>query len=92
MAGKANASERRSSPRIEKHERAEVWIEHPAPVGFPIQVMNISEGGVRFIASERLWPGEEGIFVHSRGEHRIRILDSKPLFDGYATRAKFIDS
>ena len=83
--------DRRQSVRVHRHQRAAVRLNNEEATLVKVQIMNISEGGVRFVSSVPFQPGEEILLVLNDEEHMTTILDCTDLFEGFAVRAEFQD-
>lgn len=81
--------ERRKSVRVRMHQHAEIFVGAKGERQ-PVQIMNISDGGVRFVVNEALPPGQKFVIVLGEDERECKSLHCKELFKGFAIRAEFI--
>lgn len=84
-------SERRKSNRKYTHGHADVVFVNGEESSLSVQVMNISEGGVRIVTSDNMEGGETFIIQLEGGERKCRVMDSKKLFKGYAIRSEYVN-
>ncbi len=83
--------ERRQSNRVHRHEHAEARLVQDDEAQFKtIQIMNISEGGARFISSQPFDVGEICVLRISGEERQAKVHHCKQLFKGYAIRTEFV--
>jgi hypothetical protein len=92
MKAKNPKSERRHSERIVTHKHAEVRKLVGSQKKLPVQVMNISDGGVRFICAIPFELGEELAYIDENHTTKAVARACKPLFKGFAIRAEFTNS
>lgn len=83
----SSQAERRGNDRVYQHERVEV---HGADRDFMAQVMNKSEGGLRFYAADPFAEGSELEVTLDGRRRRGRILECSPRFQGHAVRVQFL--
>lgn len=91
MPSSKTASERRQSERRYQHGHAEV-LRDGGEAPLSIQVMNISDGGVRFVVSEPFSDGEEFTVILSDRKYHCRALHCKELFKGFAIRSQYVEN
>lgn len=80
--------ERRASTRIRRHGHIEIK-HHGSDNTFKSQIMNVSEGGIRFISAIAFELGETVDFTMDGQEITAVVLECKNLYNGYAIRAEF---
>lgn len=80
--------ERRQSERVYHHGHAEV-MRDTNQAACSVQIMNLSEGGVRFVAQEPFEIGETFRIELEDGARCCKTLHCKELFKGYAVRSRF---
>ena len=83
--------DRRKSERIQKHGRAEVKRTGDNQTFENVQIMNVSEGGVRFVASAPFEEGELCTLRHGQEERTVKVHHCKELFSGHAIRGEYVD-
>mgnify|MGYP001562884415 CR=1 FL=1 len=79
--------ERRTSQRIMKHGHAEA--KRAQGPRFAIQIMNISEGGVRFVTTAAIPPGERLRLWIEKEEIVADVCDCRQLYNGFSVRVRF---
>jgi hypothetical protein len=83
--------DRRKSERIQKHGPAEVKRTGDGETFEKVQIMNVSEGGVRFVTSAPFEGGELCTLRHNGEEKAVKVHHCKELFSGYAIRGEYVD-
>jgi len=84
-------NDRRQSGRVHRHEHAEVKLAGSDEQFEPVQLMNISEGGARFISSRAFDIGDTCTLSINNQENQAKVLHCKQLFKGYAIRTEFVE-
>lgn len=82
--------ERRRSERIRKHQHAEAQLLNETGETFSVQLMNISDGGVRFVAARPFPIDEQVRFVLSGRSRLTTIRRCRKMFGGYSIHAEFV--
>lgn len=86
-----SGKERRKSVRIDKHGRGQVLVTENGEDVHILQIMNISDGGVRFVIGAELPEGEViTANLPELGAQKCKILECAKLFNGYEVRAVFV--
>jgi hypothetical protein len=88
----SDPEERRLSVRIRKHQHVEVQTLDANQPSVRGQIMNISEGGLRFVSSASFLRGEVLTVTVADECLPSKVHECKALYSGYATRAEFIRS
>ncbi|MFW5857321.1 MAG: hypothetical protein ACOCX4_05525 [Planctomycetota bacterium] len=94
MADEDAFVERRQSPRFYRHEHAVVLRREGGGDEdlSSVQVMNISDHGVRFVSAVIFDPKDVLVFrLGDDKEYRTEVLECAARFNGYAVRARFLD-
>jgi hypothetical protein len=84
--------DRRRSERVYKHNPAKVYY-HDESADKEVaaaQVMNISNGGVRFVSAIAFPPGEIIRLNVNDEDYRGKVLECSKRFNGYAIRCQFV--
>ena len=79
--------ERRGNQRILRHGHAEA--RRAQGPRFTIQIMNISEGGVRFVAAAAIPKGERLRLWLEEKEIAAEVCDCRKLYNGFSVRVRF---
>ena len=85
-----NTKDRRKSQRIYRHGPADAVRDSGKSETVRVQIMNISEGGVRIVASEAFDPGERFTITIGDDEKICEVRHCKQLFEGYSVRLEFV--
>ena len=83
--------ERRLYPRVKRHQSFSYALASNEGEKLRAVIMNISEGGICFLSDMRLPTGSEIIIYMGKSGMRGRILASDPRFNGFSSRAIFLD-
>jgi hypothetical protein len=84
-------ADRREFPREYRHSHLTV-IGREGADDVRASLMNISEGGLRFIASSPFDVGESIRVTINDRERTAKVLECSPRFQGYAVRAQYQDT
>lgn len=91
MDGESTHDDRRVSDRIHGLRHAEVRrTGTDSEDDLRVQIMNLSEGGVRFITSENFEEGESFTLFIDNEPSPGKVVGTKQIFQGYAIRGEFI--
>ncbi|MBN2712118.1 MAG: PilZ domain-containing protein [Planctomycetes bacterium] len=84
-------SDRRRSERKYTHGHAEISMVNDAPATVSVQVMNISDGGVRIVTSHAFTKDDTFLIDLDGADRKCRVVDCKKLFEGCSVRAEYVD-
>ncbi|MBN1257876.1 MAG: PilZ domain-containing protein [Planctomycetes bacterium] len=84
-------NERRQANRIYKHDQIQVTCEGVRNEDGPsiAQVMDLSDGGVHFVAAVAFTKGDRLTISNQERELHAQVLDCQKCINGYTVRAEF---
>ncbi|MHC4871592.1 MAG: PilZ domain-containing protein [Planctomycetota bacterium] len=86
----SHKKERRASTRTRRHGLLEFSHKGNDEL-VKAQIMNISDGGIRFISSIVLDLGEEiELLLEKKNKRKAVVLECKNLYNGYSIRTEYI--
>ncbi len=85
-----DGSERRRYPRLERHGPGVVKLLGGDGTA-RIQLMNLSDGGAKFVSTLPFEPGQTVRLAIDDIEYYVRIHRCTKLFEGYSLRAEFLE-